>query len=197
MCHWRLLMRIPWTARRSNYSILKEVNPEYLLKGLVLKVKLQYIGSPYAKSWLRTKTLMLGKIDAKVKRAAENEVLRQHHQLNGHEFEQSQWDRGEQRSLACHSAQVAKSQMQLSNWITTVKPASWRDNSSHSFRKLRWITSDAACAPCILLGFTSNSICIPASISPQASACFVWTAMPLKGGHTQRSWILNQDVWVS
>ena len=92
---------------------------------------------------------------------------------------------------------VAKSQMQLSNWITTIKPASWRDNSSHRFRKLRWITSDAACAPCILLGFTSNSICISASISPQSSACFVWTAMPLKGGHTQRSWILNQDVWVS
>ena len=43
-------MRIPWTARRSNYSILKEVNPEYLLKGLVLKVKLQYIESPDAKS---------------------------------------------------------------------------------------------------------------------------------------------------
>ena len=63
LCHWRSLMRIPWTARRSNYSILKEVNPEYLLEGLVLK--LQYSGSPVAKSWFRTKTLMLGKIDGK------------------------------------------------------------------------------------------------------------------------------------
>ena len=43
-------MQIPWTARRSNYSTLKEVNPEYLLEGLVLKLKLQYIGSPDVKS---------------------------------------------------------------------------------------------------------------------------------------------------
>ena len=77
---------------------------------------------------------------------------------------------------------VANSQTQLSNWTITIKPASGRDNSSHSFRKLRWITSYAACASCILLGFTSNSICIWASISPQASVCFMWMAMPLKGG---------------
>ena len=44
--HWRRLLRVPWTARRSNQSILKEINPEYSLEGLMLKLKLQYFGHP-------------------------------------------------------------------------------------------------------------------------------------------------------
>ena len=57
-------MRVPWTARRSNQSILKEINPEYSLEGLMLKLKLQYFGH-LMQSQLTEKTLMLGKIEGK------------------------------------------------------------------------------------------------------------------------------------
>ena len=56
-------MRIPWTARRPNQSILKEINPEYSLKGLMLKLKLQYFGHLMPKADSLEKTLMLGKIE--------------------------------------------------------------------------------------------------------------------------------------
>ena len=58
---WRRLLRVPWTARRSNQSILKEINPEYTLEGLMLKPKLQYFGSPDAKSRLTGKNSEAGK----------------------------------------------------------------------------------------------------------------------------------------
>ena len=56
-------MRVPWTARRSNLSILKEINPEYSLEGLMLKLKLQYFGHLMGRNDSLEKTLMLGKID--------------------------------------------------------------------------------------------------------------------------------------
>ena len=58
-------MRVPWTARRSNQSILKEINPEYSLEGLILKLKLQYFGHMMGRANSLEKTLMLGKIEAK------------------------------------------------------------------------------------------------------------------------------------
>ena len=58
-------MRVPWTSRRSNQSILKEINPEYSLKGLMLKLKLQYFGYLMRKADSLEKTLMLGKIEVK------------------------------------------------------------------------------------------------------------------------------------
>ena len=60
---WRRLLRVPWTARRSNQLILKEISPEYSLEGLMLMLKLQYFWPPDVKSWLTGKTLMLGKIE--------------------------------------------------------------------------------------------------------------------------------------
>ena len=60
---WRRLLRVPWTARRSNQSILKEINPEYSLEGLMLKLKLQYYGHLMHRAYLFEKTLMLGKIE--------------------------------------------------------------------------------------------------------------------------------------
>ena len=56
-------MRVPWTARRSKQSILKEVNPKYSLEGLVLKLKLQYFGHLMRRTYLLEKTMMLGKIE--------------------------------------------------------------------------------------------------------------------------------------
>ena len=60
---WRRLLRIPWTARRSNQSILKEISPDYSLEGLLLKLKLQYFGHLIWRTDLFAKTLMLGKIE--------------------------------------------------------------------------------------------------------------------------------------
>ena len=65
---WRILLRIPWTARRSNQSILKETSPEYSLKGLMLKLKLQYLGHLMQRADSFEKTLMLGKIEGERRR---------------------------------------------------------------------------------------------------------------------------------
>ena len=65
---WRRLLRVPWTARRSNQSILKEINPEYSLEGLMLKLNLQYFGHLMQRANLIEKTLMLGKIEGRRRR---------------------------------------------------------------------------------------------------------------------------------
>ena len=66
---WRRLLRVPWTARRSNQSILKEISPEYSLEGLMLKLKLQYFGHSMWRTDSFEKTLMLGKIEGRRRRA--------------------------------------------------------------------------------------------------------------------------------
>ena len=65
---WRRLLRVPWTARRSNQSILKEVSPEYSLEGLMLKLKLRYFGHLIRKTHSLEKTLMLGKSEGRRRR---------------------------------------------------------------------------------------------------------------------------------
>ena len=65
---WRRLLRVPWTARRSNQPILKEINPEYLLEGLMLKLKLQYFGYLMQRTDSLEKTLMLGEIEVRRRR---------------------------------------------------------------------------------------------------------------------------------
>ena len=65
---WRRLMRVPWTARRSNQSILKEINPEYSLEGLTLKLNLQYFGHLMQRADSLEKTLMLGKTECRRRR---------------------------------------------------------------------------------------------------------------------------------
>ena len=82
-------MRVPWTARRSTQSILKEINPEYSLEGLMLKLKLQYFVHLIQSANSLEKTLMLGKIEGKRRGTTEDEVIGWHHRLNGHEFEQA------------------------------------------------------------------------------------------------------------
>ena len=72
---WRRLLRVPWTARRSNQSTLRETNPEYSLEGLMLKLKLQYFGHLMRRANSLEKTLMLGKIEGK-KGTAEDEMVR-------------------------------------------------------------------------------------------------------------------------
>ena len=65
LCCWRRLLRVPWTARRSNQSILKEINPAYSLEGLMLKLKLQYFGYLIQRANSLEKTLMLGQIEGR------------------------------------------------------------------------------------------------------------------------------------
>ena len=97
---WRRDLRVPWSARRSNQSILKEINPEYLLEGLVLKLKLQYFGHLMQRADSLEKTLIPGKIEGRRRR---DKMVGWHHRLHGHEFEQTLGDSEGQGSLGCCS----------------------------------------------------------------------------------------------
>ena len=68
LCCWRRLLRVPWTARRSNQSILKEISPGISLEGMMLKLKLQYFGHLMRRADLLEKTLMLGEIEGRRRR---------------------------------------------------------------------------------------------------------------------------------
>ena len=81
---WRRLLRVSWIARRSNQFILKEINPEYSLERLRLKLKLQYFGHLMGRTDTFEKTLMLGKIEGARRRG--RQMVRWHHRLNGHGF---------------------------------------------------------------------------------------------------------------
>ena len=97
--YWRRLLRVPWSARRSNQSILKEINPEYSLEGLMLKLKLQYFGH------LVRKVPDAGKDwEQEEKRMIDNEMVGWHHWINGHEFEQTLGDSEGQGRLVCCSS---------------------------------------------------------------------------------------------
>ena len=72
---WRTPLRVPWTARRSNQSILKEINPEYSLEGLMLKLKLQYFGPLMQRADSLENTTMVGKTESKKKGATEDKMV--------------------------------------------------------------------------------------------------------------------------
>ena len=91
-----------WTASKSSQSILKEISPEYSLEGLMLRLKLQYFGQLIRTDSVE-KTLMLGKIEGRRRRGRQDEMVRWHHQLNGHEFEQALGIGDGQESLMCCS----------------------------------------------------------------------------------------------
>ena len=82
---WRRLLRVFWTARRLNQSILKEINSEYSLEGLMLKLKLQYFWHVVWRAGSLEKTLILGKIEGG-RRQWPQRMVRWHHQLDRHEF---------------------------------------------------------------------------------------------------------------
>ena len=101
----RGLLRVPWTARRSNQSFLKEINPEYSLEGLTPKLK--YFGYPMRRSDSLEKTLMLGKHNEdwrhKEKEMTEDKMIGWYHPLNGHKFEQAPGVGDGHGSLVCCS----------------------------------------------------------------------------------------------
>ena len=84
---WRRLLRVPWTARRSNQSILKEISPGISLEGMMLKLKLKYFGHLMRRVDSLEKTLMLGGIGGQEKKGmTEDEMAGWHQGLDGHEF---------------------------------------------------------------------------------------------------------------
>ena len=94
LLYWRRLLRVPWTARRSNQSILKEISHEYSLEGQMPKLKLQYFGHLMWRTDSLVKTL---------KGMTEDEMFRWHHQPDGHELEQALEVGDRQGSLSCCS----------------------------------------------------------------------------------------------
>ena len=96
---WRRLLRVPWTARRSNQSILMEISPKYSLEGLILKLKLQYFGHLMWRVDSFEKTLMPGKIEGGRRREWQRMMVTWHHRLAGHEFEQAPGDSEGQGNL--------------------------------------------------------------------------------------------------
>ena len=103
--YWRRLFRVPWTARRSSQSILKEISPEYSLKGLMLKLKLPYFGRLMWRADSLQKTLKFGKVwRQEEKGTTEDEIVGWHHRLNGHEFGWTPGAGDGQWGLACCSS---------------------------------------------------------------------------------------------
>ena len=99
---WRRFLRVSWAAR-SNQSVLKEINPEYSLKGLMLRLKLQYFGHLMWRTYSLEKTLMLGKTEHRRRRGWQDEMVGWHHGLNEHKFAQTPGDSEGQGSLVCCS----------------------------------------------------------------------------------------------
>ena len=98
---WRRLLRVSWTARRSNQSILKEISSRCSLEGLMLKLKVQYFGHLMQRVDSLEKTLMLGGIGGRSRRGQQDEMAGWHHQLDGYEFEWTPVVGDGQGGLAC------------------------------------------------------------------------------------------------
>ena len=119
---WRRLLRVPWTARRSNRSILKEMSPGCSLEGLILKLKLQYFGHLMWRADSLEKTLMLGKIEGRRRRWWQRRWL--DGIIDSVEFEQTLGDRegqGKDRGAWCAAVHgVGKSLTRLSDWTELI-----------------------------------------------------------------------------
>ena len=105
---WRRFLRVSWTGRRSNQLILKEINPEYSLERLMLKLKLQYFGHWCEEPTHLKRPWCWERLKAGGEGTTANETVGWHHQLNGHEFEQTPGDGEGQGSLACYSSWSCK-----------------------------------------------------------------------------------------
>ena len=103
---WRRLLRVSWTANRSNQSILKEISPEYSLEGLMLELRLQYFGHLIQRTDSLEKTLILGNTEDRRRRGQQR--MRWHYWLSGHEFEQTVGNNEGQGSLAASFHGIAE-----------------------------------------------------------------------------------------
>ena len=124
---WRRLLRVPWTARRSNQSILKEISHEYSLEGLLLKLKLQYFGHLMWTTDSLEKTLTLGKIKGRRRRGRQR--MRRLDGMSLSKLRELVMDR-EGWHAAVHGA--AKSQTQLSDWTTEWDGSYWKKGNKQA-----------------------------------------------------------------
>ena len=123
---WRRLLRVPWTIRRSNQSILKEINTEYLWERLMLKLKLQYFGHLMQRAHSLEDSDVGGDCGQEEKGATEDEIVGWHHWFNGHGLGQTLRSDEGLGSLVCYSS-----------WVCKELDMTWWPNEDNNYRSLR------------------------------------------------------------
>ena len=125
---WRRLLRVPWTARRSNQSILKEISPEYSLEGLMLKLKLQYFSHVMRRTdWLIGEDPHAGKDWRQEEKGMTEGVVGWHHWLNGYEFEQA-LGVGDGQEILAYCSPWGHRELDTAEWLNQTKLLSERKN---------------------------------------------------------------------
>ena len=134
---WRRLLRVPWTARRSNQSILKEINPEYSLEELRLKLKLEYFGHLMQRAYSLEKTVMLGKTEGRWRKRQQRMRLLEGI-IDSMDMSLTKLqDRGKDREAWCATVHgITKSWTQLTDWTTIqfekLKTKEWENRNLRS-----------------------------------------------------------------
>ena len=133
---WRRLLGVPWTARRSNQSVLKEISPIYSLEGLMLKLKLQYFGHLIWRTDSLEKNPDAGKDwRQEEKGTTEDGMVGWHHWLSGHEFEQTLGAADGQGRLGCCSPWGHK-ESDMTEWLNWIEP--YKKTGKQSNQKMEW-----------------------------------------------------------